>query len=277
MTGPALTRRKFLRQAAGASVLCGAVGWPAWQARHLILNASVIPVSGLPSAFDGLRVAFLADTHHGIFFPLSYIEEAVRQTNALQPDLILLGGDYIYRSAEYISPVMRVLGQLSAPLGVYAVRGNHDNLINPRLTSQALQANGLREITNTGTWLERSGTRLRLAGVDDCQTGHPDLPAALEGLAEDEPALLLTHNPDFIEHVRDRRVVLAFCGHTHGGQIRLPLVGRPLVPSNFGQKYAYGLVRGPATRVYVTSGVGAIFPPLRIDCPPEIALLTLRS
>lgn len=277
MSADSLTRRKFLRRAVGATLATGVVGWPLWEAREIGSTATTIPVAGLPLGFDGLRVAFLADTHHGIFFPLSYIEKTVELTNGLRPDLILLGGDYIYRSASYIAPVMQVLGKLQAPLGVYAVRGNHDNAINPILTSLELRRHGIREISNTGVWLRRGTDRLFLAGVDDLLTGRPDLRAALAATSLNDPALLLTHNPDFMERMRDPRVRLGFCGHTHGGQVCLPLVGPPIVPSAYGQKYAYGLVQAPATPVYVTSGVGAVFPPVRLNCPPEISCLTLRT
>jgi len=277
MSGPSLTRRKFLRKLTAAAILTASTGWSLWQARELAVKPFTISVARLPPSFNGLRIAFFSDTHHGIFFPLSYIEEAVRLANELQPDLILLGGDYVYHSAAYIAPVMAVLGKLQAPLGVYAVRGNHDNRINPTLTSRELLRNGIHEITNGGIWLERGSDRLRLCGVDDVCTGSPNLVKALEGTSGYETALLLTHNPDFMEFVRDPRVILGLCGHTHGGQVRLPLIGPPIIPSAFGQKYAYGLAQAPTVRVFVTSGVGAIFPPIRFDCPPEIAHLTLRA
>ena len=277
MAGHLLTRRKFLAGLAGAAAVTGTTGWTLRQARELGVHAVSISLPRLPRGFDGLRIAFFSDTHHGVFFPLSYMEETVTRTNALRPDLILLGGDYVYRAARFIPPVMEVFGKLTAPLGVFAVRGNHDNAINPVLTSRELARNGIREITNDGVWLRRGSDRLRLGGVDDFQTGRQDLTAALAGTPNAEPALLLTHNPDYMEQLRDPRVILGLCGHTHGGQVCLPLIGPPIVPSRYGQKFARGLAHAPDTPVFVTSGVGAIFPPVRFDCPPEIALLTLTT
>jgi len=269
-----ITRRKFLITATGAAA-AGIAASPFIDAQYYKLSRLTIPVPELPPAFDGLRIALLADLHYGPFFTLAHIREVVAATNALGADIIFLGGDYVYRFAKYIVPVMRELGALSAPMGVFAVLGNHDIDAGRRLSSEQLKRNGIREITNTGTYLTRGGERLWLAGVDSCIQGHPNIPASLAGIGPEEPALMLTHSPDLIEELRDKRVKLAFAGHTHAGQVYLPLIGSPIVPSNYGQKYRYGLVDGPTTRVFVTSGVGAIFPPLRIDCPAEIALLTL--
>ena len=145
------------------------------------------------------------------------------------------------------------------------------------LTRRALAENGLTELTNTGVWLERGGSRLRLCGVDDWATGRPDLRRALGDTRLGDACLLLSHNPDFVEHIRDPRVDLVLSGHTHGGQVVLPLIGAPVTASRYGQKYVHGLVQGPSARVYVSRGVGTIGPPVRFGCPPEVTLLTLRQ
>ena len=190
-------------------------------------------------------------------------------------DLILLGGDYIDRYSGYIAPVMEELGKLKSPLGVFAVQGNRDIRLNRVLTSKELLRQGIRELTNKGCWLERNGSKLWLCGMDDATIGHPDVSAALKGLPPDAVAIAFSHNPDLAESLRDPRIRLMCCGHTHGGQINLPLAGPLFIPSAFGHKYAQGLVQAPVTKVFVTSGVGAAFPPFRFRCPPEIALLTL--
>ena len=247
-----------------------------------------VALRNLPAAFEGTTVAFVTDTHHGPGVSLVYLEEVVALTNALRPDLVALGGDYVQRSRfhhfqargshrRYIAPGVAVLAGLRAPLGRFAVLGNHDRKESVMLTRRALAENDLTELTNAGVWLERGGSRLRLCGVDDWATGRPDLRRALGDARSDDACLLLSHNPDFVEHIRDPRVDLVLSGHTHGGQVVLPLIGAPVTASRYGQKYVRGLVQGPSARVYVSRGVGTIGPPVRLGCPPEVTLLTLRQ
>lgn len=269
-----ITRRKFLRYS-GAAGAAAVTGYSLWEARDLHIAKFDLPLTRLPEAFNGLKIAFLADLHLGPFISQEYLRSVIDKVNGLGSDLILLGGDYVYREAKYMAAVASEMGRLTAPMGVFAVRGNHDNKANATLTSHELKRNGIQEITNTGVWLIRDDSRLRLCGVDDLQTGKPDLQAALGDMIEEETALLMTHNPDFAETITDSRVGLVLSGHTHGGQVCLPFVGAPIVPSQYGQKYVYGPVTAPYTKVFVTRGVGAVFPPVRLNCPPEIALLTL--
>ena len=178
---------------------------------------------------------------------------------------------------RYIVPGVAVLSQLRAPLGRFAVLGNHDHAVAPALTRRALADHGLTELTNTGVWLERGGARLRFCGVDDCRTGRPRLPPALGDMTVDDAAVVLTHNPDYVERIRDPRVDLVLSGHTHGGQVVFPFVGALVTASRYGQKYVQGLQQGPSARVFVTRGVGSIVLPVRFGCPPEVALITLRQ
>jgi uncharacterized protein len=173
------------------------------------------------------------------------------------------------------------LGRLTTALGRFAVRGNHDNHSyhgqgDFRLLSQAALAEAkLPDLNNTGVWLERRGARLRIGGVGDLWTDRQDLGAALGDATQDDAVLLLSHNPDFVETLRDPRVGLVLSGHTHGGQVVLPGFGAPIVPSRYGQKYLQGLVQGPCSQVFVTRGVGTVTPPVRFLCRPEVVLITL--
>lgn len=272
-----INRRKFLSLTAKTSVLGLCAGYPLWEARHYAVSKFTIPVPRLPAAFEGFKVTFIADTHFGPFAPISYIAQIVQGANALGSPLIVLGGDYVYRSAKYIEPVMAELGKLRAPLGVYAVPGNHDNSAGRQLTTRSLAANGIMEIRNKGHWISLGGERLRLCGIDDLWTGVPRIPEALGDAKDKDCCLLVSHNPDVAEGLADPRVSLVLSGHTHGGQMNLPIIGSPIIPSAFGQKYAYGLVQAPNVRAFVTCGTGTIFPPIRINRPPEIALLTLTA
>jgi predicted MPP superfamily phosphohydrolase len=217
----------------------------------------------------------LADVHHGPFVPLAYVRQVVAMTNALRPDIVLLAGDYVHHHERYIAPGIAELANLQAKLGRFAVRGNHDNRRYRTLSHAALADAKLPDLNNRGVWLERADGRLRICGVGDLWTDRQDLDAALGDATERDAVLLLSHNPDFVEMIRDRRVGLVLSGHTHGGQVVVPGFGAPIVPSRYGQKYLYGLVHGPCCRVFVTRGVGTVTPPVRLLCRPEVVLITL--
>ncbi len=272
-----MTRRKFLLGGAQLLALSGVSGYSLAEARDLRVTEEKVLLPGLPPAFQGLRVVLIADIHHGAFFPRSYVRQIVVLANSLHPDLILLLGDYAYRERRYIPAVMEELGGLRSNLGIYAVQGNHDVRLGRDLTSLSLEKNGLKELTNTGVTIKRGDQMIFLAGIDDLQNGRPNLRRALEGCPEMAFVILMSHNPDVIEGIRDPRVQLVVSGHTHGGQICLPLIGSPIVPSDYGQKYRAGLVQGPLVKGYITCGTGAIFPPIRIGCPPEISCLTFLN
>jgi uncharacterized protein len=133
----------------------------------------------------------------------------------------------------------------------------------------------LADLNNRGVWIERGGKRLRICGVGDLWTDYQDLEKALGDATEHDAVLLLSHNPDSVETIRDRRVGLVLSGHIHGGQIVVPGYGAPVMPSRYGQKYLCGLVQGLACSVFVTRGVGTITPPVRFLCRPEVVLITL--
>jgi len=272
-----ITRRRFLASAFGTLLAGGIAGYSFWECGDLEVVPVDVPLAGLPRGFRGCRIAFLSDFHHGPFISREHIAGAVGLANAAHPDLVLLGGDFIHRETSYLAPVAEELGKLSAPLGVFAVLGNRDIFGNRMMASKELARNGIRELTNKGLWIEREGSRIWLCGMDDYTIGRPDPKAAMVGAPPDAFALAITHNPDVCEKLDEPRIRLVCCGHTHGGQINFPLWGRPFVPSAYGEKYALGLVKAPSTKVYVTTGVGSVFPPLRFRCPPEVALLRLVS
>lgn len=287
-----LNRRQFVRRLAKGVMIPGllaggmAGGYALHEAKRCGVICTELGPRNLPAAFNGMTIAFLADTHHGQMNPLDYLEHVVEMTNALQPDLILLGGDYVEHhhsytqrgsQRRYVVPGVAVLSKLRAPMGRYAVLGNHDYLVDPALTRRALAEHGLTEITNTGVWLERGGARLRLCGVDDWGRGRPMILPALGDMTAADAAIIVTHNPDFVEYVRDPRADLFLSGHTHGGQVVLPIIGAPVTASKFGQKYVQGLRRAPHARVFVTRGVGTTGMPIRFACPPEVVLITLRT
>ena len=282
-----MDRRKFLKRTALAalgSLVAGGV-YPFLEAKWCRVVRQTIALPNLPPPFRGTKVALLADVHHGPFVPLAYIRQVVAMTNALKPDIVALAGDYVHRHHSYIAPGIEELGKLEAVLGRFAVRGNHDNhsyhdesagnLYYESFSRAALAKAKIPDLNNTGVWLERGGARLRICGVGDLWTDYQNLDAALGDAGDDDAVLLLSHNPDFVETIRDPRVGLVLSGHTHGGQVVVPGRGAPVVPSRYGQKYLYGLVQGPCCQVFVTRGVGTVTPPVRFLCRPEVVLITL--
>jgi predicted MPP superfamily phosphohydrolase len=275
-----VNRRAFFRTslAFAAAGPAATVGYGLWEAQALRVTRQSIAVPRLPAAFSGITVALLADPHHGPFNGLSFIQSAVDRVNALKPDLIALAGDYVQQSASgvrYIEPCLEALGRLRAPLGVFAVPGNHDHWGGAVATRRAMRKYGLEDVTNSGVWIERDYVRLRIGGVDDLWNGKQNLSAALGDCGPDETALLLSHNPDYAETIADPRVGLVLSGHMHGGQMRVPGLDVCRIPSRYGLKYLRGLVRAPHTQVFVSTGLGCVTLPLRIGARPEVNLLTL--
>jgi uncharacterized protein len=278
-----MDRRKFLKVAGITTVgsITAGIMYPFLEAKWCRVVRTTITVPNLPAPFRGTTIALLADGHHGPFVPLAYIRHVVSMTNALKPDIVALVGDFVHRHDVYIAPGINELGKLKATIGRFAVRGNHDNQDyhgrrSFRWHSQAALAQAkLPDLSNAGVWIERGGARLRICGVGDFWTDQQDLNAALGDATASDAVILLSHNPDYVETIRDQRVGLVLSGHTHGGQIVLPGYGAPVVPSRYGQKYLYGLVEGPCCSVFVTRGVGTVTPPVRFLCRPEIVVITV--
>ncbi len=273
-------RRAFLKTALAAALPGSVVvtaSYGLFESGWLQVTRPTLSLPRLPKAFEGVRIAFLTDIHHGPFTSLDYVTTIVRTTLSLEPDLILLGGDYSLKDAKYIRPCFEVLAGLQAPLGVYGVLGNHDYWHGLRETRAGFALAAIEELTNRGVWLERKGSRFRLAGVDDLWMGRVDVAKALGDATTSDACLVLCHNPDVAEKLRDPRVGLMLSGHTHGGQVVFPTGGAPFVPSHYGQKYLHGVVQAPATTVYVSRGLGTTSVPIRFGSRPELTLVTLKS
>ena len=268
-------------------MLAGGI-YSAVEAKEIKVVRFTVTLPNLPRAFHGKTVAFLSDIHHSIVVPRSYIEHVVNLTNSLSPDVVILGGDYVtsgekynwLHGAAYIEPCFAMLKKLTSKLGCFAVTGNHDKHVGIEKIYAAIAGSGIRNINNSGVWLTLEGQRMRICGVEDLRTQKPDVKLALGDATEKDAVILVSHNPDVAEQkIEDARVGFMLSGHTHGGQVVLPFIGAPIVGlcSDYGQKYRYGMVQGPRCRVYVTSGVGTLPPAFRLNCYPEVALITLTS
>jgi uncharacterized protein len=203
------------------------------------------------------------------------VQAAVEAVNQLRPDAVMLTGDYVSRDAALAEPCAQALGALQAPAGVYAVLGNHDHWTDAGEVERALAAQSLTVLRNDAVPIERGGARLWIAGVDDVRQRRADLDRALRLVPADQAAILLAHEPDYADLAAQHPIDLQLSGHSHGGQVRLPILGAPFLPY-LGRKYPRGLYRLGALQLYTNRGLGVVAPPVRFNCPPEITLLTLR-
>ncbi|CAN5225927.1 metallophosphoesterase [soil metagenome] len=249
-----------------------------WEASQIRIRRQTIALPRLPDAFAGKTIAVLADFHHGPFVSLAFIRSAVAMAQNLAADAYVLVGDFAHKGTHttvQLPPCLEVVSQLRAPLGVFAVPGNHDMQNGGSVYRELIRTVSLTDLTNRSVRLTVGTESIWLAGVDDLCWGKPDLAAALRDVPPQASVVLLAHNPDFPEENPNRRVDLVISGHTHGGQAYLPAVGTVRMPSRYGDKYRGGLVQGPASQVFVSRGLGEAGVPLRLNCPPEINLLTL--
>jgi len=264
----------LLPAVAGSGVL--AVDAVAYAPSALVDEQLVVRVPGLPREQDGLRVGLLSDFHVG-GVSLDLAQEAVLRMNRLRPDLVCLAGDMVDDYPSLCAPLAEVLGKLKARYGVAAVPGNHDyvSAVVAPLGAE-LASRGVSFLVNSA---RQVAGKLWLAGLDDPCAGQPDLDAALAKVPKRACTLLLCHTPDYADSIAGHPALipLQLSGHSHGGQVVLPFVGPPTLP-HLGRRYHTGLYRvaGTERQVYTTRGVGHSVP-LRINCPPEVTLLVLRS
>jgi len=234
-----------------------------------------IPLCRLHPALEGFKIVQLSDLHFLPHTPLSLIQRAVDCAKQLQPDLLVLTGDYVTHEAETIFGMTDVLGQLDARYGVMAILGNHDVRTGRQVISSAIEETGIMLLQNEGITFDVGHGQLMIAGVDDCIWGQPDLTAALAHQPANALTVLLAHEPDVIdEFSQEGRIDLQLSGHTHGGQIRLPFLGTPVLPK-LGEKYVHGLHWVNDTWLYTNRGIGMVGMPVRFRCSPEVTELIL--
>lgn len=283
--GPLSGRRTFWRRALASVVAACNRGldrlpplhWLQQRVRsRLELTELELPLRPGAEALDGLRLAFVSDTHAGSFCTADDLCALFARVMAAEPDLVLLGGDLINTREREILLFERALASLRPRLGVFAVPGNHDHFFGPDigLWRAFLQGHGVQVLENRGVRIAHGGGSLWLCGVDDLTEGTPDLAAALRGRCDGETAVLLSHHPDFFFEAAAVDVDLQLSGHTHGGQIRIA-GWAPIHHSRFG--YERGWFVENDCRLYVSRGTGVTVLPLRIDAPPEVPIVTLRA
>ena len=269
-----MTRRDFLRSATVISVgaLAGVGAYGIAYERHQLSRIERdIPVRGLPPALDGLRIGMITDVHHSAVVSANDVTRAVTLLKDSAPDIVVLGGDYIsFFDRTYIAPVAELLAPLAAaPHGAFAVLGNHDD---ERETPPALSSRGFTVLKDQRTSLTIKGERLDLAGIRFWTRTPREIAGVLNGTGG--TTILLAHDPRRLTEASALDVQLVLSGHTHGGQVIVPAVG-PVA----GRKFP--VLAGYATRentsIFVSRGVGTVYVPIRVNCPPDVAILTLRT
>jgi predicted MPP superfamily phosphohydrolase len=253
-----------------------------WEPSRLVVRAHSIQMKGWPRDLRSLRVACLGDIHGGsAFIDHKKLQTVVALTNRQKPDLVALLGDYLVMGVlggEFMEPdaVAEGLRGLEAPLGVYVILGNHDWWYNGPQVAQAFRNVGYTVLENEHVPLSIDGHTLYVVGVEDEWTRRPDVVKVLNEIPAEVPTIVLAHNPDTFPRLPHINGV-TFAAHTHGGQVRFPFMGAPLVPSRYRQRYVSGHVEEAGEHMFVTSGIGTSLLPLRLGVLPEIAVITLSA
>jgi uncharacterized protein len=278
-----IDRRKFFGLAAGAGVTAIAADGILLEPMRPSMVRKEILLKRWPARMDGFNIALLSDFHYDPIFSIHPIQSAVEMVNRARPDLVLLTGDFVTsppfgdrsRGLADAEPCAQLLQKLQATHGRWAVMGNHDVISGAPQVTAALRAAGLAVLSNSAVPIENNGGRFWLAGVGDVLLKTADLHSALQPVPPDEAVILMAHEPDYADYVARYPVDLQLSGHSHGGQIRFPLLP-PLYLPPLGRKYVSGLHRIRELMLYTNIGLGTITIPVRLNCPPEVTLITVR-
>ena len=277
-----MTRRAFL--GGGVAFAAGLAAYSGTFGRHqLETTHHVFALKNLPDTFVGFRIVQISDIHLKEYTEAWYLEKVVAEVNALNPDLVLLTGDFISRGPlpasyafKYAGLAAEILSGLQAPQR-YGILGNHEAAVGPRRVVEVLRAHGTPFLIDSYVPLERGYERIWLGGTDDASFNKPDLATTLPHDPK-VPIILMCHEPDYIDTLsldpRFAAVNLMLSGHSHGGQVRLPVAG-PLILPPLGRKYVQGLYQVGGTKLYVNRGIGTVGLPFRFHCPSEISHFTL--
>lgn len=295
-TTPRFTRRQLLKYGLRGLVAFGvAKGFYNTTASEVALKRVEIKIQALPPAFNGFTIGLLSDLHSSFIVSKDLLTSAAGLLMEQRPDIIALTGDFVTGSTKFLSgstgsfnlenlnKCTDALSGINARFGVYGVLGNHDFWSGKEavdaITTQFTKNLGVVWLRNRAVEIKKDTDRISLLGVDDYWEAGSSLTNACKGLEKEGVRILLSHNPDINEEIEltKERIDLVLSGHTHGGQIVVPFIGQPVMPSKFGQKYRIGLVRDSGRQTFITTGVGHLLFPLRLNCPPEAALITLVS
>lgn len=237
-----------------------------------------IPLPPGAERLDGVRIVFVTDTHIGPAFPAEALKPTIALVQAAKPDLVLFGGDYISESSRFLVPALIQLGRMAetARYGAYAVLGNHDAANVTTRVEEAFAGSTIQLLRNEAVRVDLRDAYLWIAGVDEGLLGDPNVERTFASIPAEALTIALWHEPDYAEAVAPYRPLVLLAGHTHGGQVRLPIIG-PLALPLAGRRYPSGRFTVNEMPLYVSRGVGVYRPPVRLNCPPEVTLVRLRA
>jgi predicted MPP superfamily phosphohydrolase len=268
-----ISRRSALKAllATGVGVVTGGSAYGVLYGRHALeLTQAELPVAGLPSALAGLRIGLITDVHRSQWVSADDVHHAVGLLMSAQPDLVVLGGDFVtWGDRKFVGPSAEALSALRAPYGVFAILGNHDD---DHDMPAALSAVGAEVLRDARTRLRIRHESLELAGIRYWTRRAGDISAIVRGAVG--TVILLAHDPRRLTEAAALRIPLVLSGHTHGGQVVLPVIGA-VAARKF--PVVSGVARQDDTTIFVSRGVGTVYVPIRINCPPEVAILTLTA
>ncbi len=274
------TSARLAASLGSAFVVAATLAAAAYRARHVapyrpVLERLSLPLPAEHAALAGLRLGLVTDSHVGPFISPDDLRRAAAPLAAERPDLLLLGGDYVAESPRYATAAADALRPLiaAAPLGAFAVLGNHDLANDAAKVTAALVAVGVTVLRNRAVPVDTLRGRLWLAGIDDAILGAPDPAATFAAIPPGAPVLALWHEPDWAGQTATLGAFAQLSGHSHGGQIRLPRLGALAVPTG-GRLYPIGLNHAAGMPIYTSRGAGVYRPPVRFNCPPEVTLIT---
>jgi uncharacterized protein len=269
----AISRRDVLKAllATGVGTVTGGAAYGYLYGREaLSLTQATVPVDGLPASLSGLRIGLMTDVHRSQWVSHEDVRRAVALMMSARPDLIVLGGDYVtWGDRQYVGPSAEALSGLSARFGVFGILGNHDD---DHDMPAALQKQGVQILRDARTRLAINEESLELAGIRFWTKRPSDIAAVLKGAKG--TVILLAHDPRRLPEAAALNVPLVLSGHTHGGQVVLPILGA-VAARKF--PVVAGIGRQQRTTMFVSRGLGTVYVPVRVNCPPEVAILTLQS
>jgi len=259
------------------------------ETRWVKITNVTIESHDIPISFDGKRIVFVSDIHHGEALSRERVMKLVQRINDLHPDIIILGGDYSSREEKYIIPVFDELRNLKSKYGIFGVMGNHDYFVNGDLTIKMMKRNGINLCDNKSYWVKINRDSIKIGGVDDPSGNVQVLDSTIYDVHPKDFCILIAHQPNYVKTIQTNLVDLTLSGHTHGGQVTFFGLWAPILPSDNGlwasltfskegQKYCYGLYQRNGTmQSYITSGIGTRSPHFRFFRRPEIAVLELKK
>lgn len=259
--------------------LASALSWALIEPFTLSVERATITSHAVPADFDGVRIAFVSDVHSGPFFGPSRTARLIDEVNALQPDLVILGGDYVGGHGDGAEIFYPLAARLDAPLGTIAVLGNHESWEGIEKARSGLSEAGITLLENENVLVEQGGSGIFVAGVEDLQTGRPDAGRAAAGVVPGGYGILVSHNPDVLADALPQvgpAFDLALAGHVHGGQVTLFGERAVWVPSAYGERYRQGWREESGVPVLVSRGVGTVHLPFRFFAGPQIHVIELR-